>query len=288
MTTPATTVEIRQDEILTGEAVALDVQPLGFFLRALGALIDVLCGVALLVLFFFVGNLLVGGLRLDALSPILTIAMLVLVLVVIPTAVETFSRGRSLGKLAVGGRIVRSDGGATGFRQAFIRSLLGVLEIWFTFGALAGIVATFTPRSTRLGDLVAGTYCERTRAPRLPPPAAPVPAGLDDWAAVADVARLPDRVARRAAQFARSAPGMEPGARSRAAAAIASEVQPFVSPVPRVDPETLVLAVVAVRRDREYAALQRIDSRAATLTGATVDAPRGFPERSRPAGSRAG
>jgi len=279
MTTPATTVEIRQDEILTGEAVALDVQPLGFFLRALGALIDVLCGVALLVLFFFVGSLLVGGLGLDALSPILTIAMLVLVLVVIPTAVETFTRGRSLGKLAVGGRIVRSDGGATGFRQAFIRALLGVLEIWFTFGALAGIVATFTPRSTRLGDLVAGTYCERTRAPRLPLPAAPVPAGLDDWATVADVARLPDRVARRASQFARSAPGMEPGARSRAAAAIASEVQPFVSPIPRTDPETLVLAVVAVRRDREYAALQRIDSRAATLTGSAVETPRGFPER---------
>ena len=34
-------VEIHQDEVLTGEAVALDVQPIGFFLRALGVLIDV-------------------------------------------------------------------------------------------------------------------------------------------------------------------------------------------------------------------------------------------------------
>ena len=33
--------------LLGGEAVALDVQPLGFFLRALGALIDILCGIAL-------------------------------------------------------------------------------------------------------------------------------------------------------------------------------------------------------------------------------------------------
>ena len=41
-------VEIHQDEILTGEAVALDVQPIGYFLRALGVLIDVLLGVALL------------------------------------------------------------------------------------------------------------------------------------------------------------------------------------------------------------------------------------------------
>ena len=34
-------MQIHQDEILTGEAVALDVQPVGFFLRALGTLIQV-------------------------------------------------------------------------------------------------------------------------------------------------------------------------------------------------------------------------------------------------------
>ena len=44
-------VEIHQDEVLTGEAVALDVQPLGYFLRALGVLIDMLIGVILFVLF---------------------------------------------------------------------------------------------------------------------------------------------------------------------------------------------------------------------------------------------
>ncbi|WP_424447282.1 RDD family protein [Microbacterium arborescens] len=286
MTTPAPPVQIRQDEILTGEAVALDVQPLGFFLRALGALIDVLCSVALLLLFYFVGGFVVRGIGLDALSPILVISALVLVLVAIPTAVETFTRGRSLGKLAVGGRIVRTDGGATGFRQAFIRSLVGVLEIWFTFGALAGVVAAFTPRSTRLGDMMAGTYCERTRAPRLPEPAGPVPAQLQEWAQLADVARLPDRVARRASQFARSAEGMDPGARMRAAATIAAEVTPYVSPVPEADPETLVRAVVALRRDREYTAILRVDDRARALVGTAHETPRGFPVR--PAGSRAG
>ena len=38
-------VEIHQDEVLTGEAVALDVQPIGYFLRALGVLIDMVLGV---------------------------------------------------------------------------------------------------------------------------------------------------------------------------------------------------------------------------------------------------
>ena len=37
--------------MLTGEAVALDVQPLGYFLRALGVLIDMVLGVVVLLLF---------------------------------------------------------------------------------------------------------------------------------------------------------------------------------------------------------------------------------------------
>lgn len=266
-TTPAV-VQIRQDEILTGEAVALDVQPLGFFLRALGLFIDMVASLVVLVLFVTVTGWAGGAVDLTLVSPILLIAVIVLVMVVIPTAVETLSRGRSLGKLVVGGRIVRTDGGAAGFRHAFIRALLGVLEIWFTLGAVAGLFAAFTARSTRLGDMVAGTYCERTRAPRLPPPGGDVPAALTEWAATADVARLPDRLARRAAQFVRGAAAMDAGARARAATLLATELSTFVAPVPAVAAETFVAGVVALRRDREFAALQRSDARAAALTGA--------------------
>ncbi len=169
-------VEIHQDEVLTGEAVALDVQPIGYFLRALGVLIDMVLGVIVLVLFALVTTWLAAqGLLDETVMPILVIIVLVIVMVVIPTVVETASRGRSLGKLAVGGRIVRADGGATGFRHAFIRALVGVFELWFTLGAVAALVGAFTPRSQRLGDLLAGTYSERTRTPRLPadPPGMP-------------------------------------------------------------------------------------------------------------------
>ena len=169
-------MDVAQDEILTGEAVALDVQPVGYFLRALGTLIDVVLGVLVFVLLALVASWLIGQSVLDVVAlPILTVTVLVTVTVVIPTVVETMTHGRSLGKLAVGGRIVRADGGASGFRQAFIRALVGVFEIWLTVGAVAALVGAFTPRAQRLGDLMAGTYSERTRTPRLPPPAPGVP-----------------------------------------------------------------------------------------------------------------
>ncbi|ALJ21288.1 RDD family protein [Microbacterium sp. No. 7] len=269
-------VEIDQDEVLTGEAVALDVQPLGLFLRALGALIDVVASAILLVVFWIVVSW-VAGVTIMALAPALLIGSIVVVLVVLPAAVETATRGRSLGKLAVGGRIVRADGGAAGFRHALIRSLAGVLEVWFTLGAVAGIVGAFTPRAQRLGDLLAGTYSERTRPPRLPAPAPGVPPVLAAWAQIADVARLPDRIARRAAQFVRGADALAPAARMRLAATLADDMRPFVAPLPPCDPETLVRAVVAVRRDREYAALQGQNERVARLTAG--DDTRALPPR---------
>ena len=189
-----TIIDIHQDEVLTGEAVALDVQPIGYFLRALGVLIDMLIGVALIFLLVLLMGWLDGmGLLPADVMPILTIVVIVLVTVAIPTVVETTSHGRSLGKLAVGGRIVRSDGGAAGFRHALIRALVGVFELWFTLGAVAALVGAFTPRSQRLGDLMAGTYSERTRTPRLAPTSFEIPPPLAGWAEIADVARLPER-----------------------------------------------------------------------------------------------
>jgi uncharacterized RDD family membrane protein YckC len=260
--------------------VALDVQPIGYFLRALGVLIDMLVGVALLVFFVWVTNWLIGVGAIDpAALTILTISTIVLVPVVIPTVVETTTRGRSLGKLAVGGRIVRTDGGATGFRHAFIRALIGVFELWMTVGAVAALVGAFTPRSQRLGDLMAGTYSERTRTPALPPASFAVPPTLVEWAAVADVGRLPERLARRLAQFAASARNMQPAARARVGASLAAEAAVHVSPVPAVDPETLIMGVVAVRRQRELRALQLEAARVGNLTNAAAKLPRDFPVR---------
>ncbi len=266
--TPATVrVHAAEDETLTGEAVALDIQPLGFFLRAVGCLIDMVAGIVLLI----AGALLLTALVASGTIPDSTlrigfVALLVVVMVVVPTTVETLSRGRSLGRWAVGGRIVRVDGGAAGFRQAFIRALVGVLELWFTIGGIAAIVGMFTPRAQRLGDLLAGTASERTRTRPLPAAAPGIPPAMEGWAAVADVSRLPDRVAARMAQFVRGADSLEPAARARVAAGLADAVRPYVAPLPAVDPETLVRAVAAVRREREYRALLLENERAAALT----------------------
>lgn len=267
MSTPIDTA----DEVLSGEAVAIDVQPLGFFMRALGAFIDLLVGWALFLLFLWLRMwLLMIGVIDSSIGGIVSIAAMVVSFVVVPIAVELISRGRSLGRLAVGGRIVRLDGGAAGFRHAFIRALIGVLEIYMTLGAIALLTGAFTARSQRLGDLVAGTYSQRVRTPKLVPLAPVMPPALADWALIADVARMPDRLARRISQFLQHAERMSPQARARIAHELVAETAEYVSPRPVAHPEQLLIAITVIRRERERRSLAIADARAEKLSGRRV------------------
>lgn len=256
------------DEVLSGEAVAIDVQPVGFFLRALGAVIDVLLSLIVMAAFLFLRLWLVSALGFDpAIDRILTVLMAVVAFVVVPCTIEVATRGRSLGRLAVGGRIVRLDGGATGFRHAFIRALIGVLEIYMTFGAVAVLTGAFSARSQRLGDLVAGTYSQRVRTPRLPVHTPSMPPALAEWARVADVARMPDRLARRISQFLEHADRLLPAARVRVAHELLTEAAPYISPLPSAPDEVVLVAATVLRRERETRALRIADERAEQLTG---------------------
>lgn len=259
--------------VVTGEAVTLDVRPASALIRAGGAAIDVLLSVVLFVALL----LALSGLSIDeAAARAIVIAGIVCCIVVLPTAVETASRGRSLGKLALGLRVVRDDGGAIGFRHAFIRALTGVIEIYLTVGGLAVLVGFLNPSSKRLGDLLAGTHAQVERVPKLPQTAFGVPPELVAWAAVADVGRLPDPVARRVASFFANVEHLTPESRARVAASLAAEVVPHVSPVPAAAPERFLAAVVALRRDRDLVALAMEDRRMRTLAPQLTATPLGF------------
>jgi uncharacterized RDD family membrane protein YckC len=267
-------------ELLTGEAVGLDLRPTSFVLRAAGAIIDFLVyfGLWLLILLAISSPWFTGTLD-DASGAAITLASLVFCLVVAPTAVETITQGKSLGKLAIGARIVRDDGGSIGLRHAFIRALTGVLEVFFTFGGIAAMTALLNERTKRVGDLLAGTYSQNERVSKATPPVFGVPAGLEEWALTADVARMPDGLSRRIAQFLRQARRLAPDARDHLARSLASEASVFVSPLPPVSAELFLAAASAVRRDREYAGLQLEASRLNALRPALESVPHGFPER---------
>ncbi|MCK0118269.1 putative RDD family membrane protein YckC [Isoptericola sp. CG 20/1183] len=242
-----------QDGILIGEGVVLDSRPASFATRAVGALLDVLATVTL----GFVTLVVVLGTTLDRLSAqwgnTLVIVLLVTFLVALPVTVETLSRGRSLGKLATGLRVVRDDGGPVRFRHALVRALVGVFELWLTFGSVAVITSLANARGKRLGDLLAGTYSVRVRGARGWERPLVMPPDLAAWAHSADIRRLPDGLALRARQVLDRAPRLAPSSRARLTDELAGQVEAHVAPGPPsgTPPEAFLHAVLHERRDRE-------------------------------------
>lgn len=252
--------------IITGEAVVLELRPASFAARSLGSAIDVLATIALIIAtIVIIGNL---PFALDsAATRALILVTLVTLLVVLPIAVETMTRGKSLGKLVMGLRIVRDDGGSIRFRQALIRGLLGFFEIYMSFGSVAFLASLFNIKSKRLGDMLAGTYAIRVRAKEQKPLQIHIVPALAPWAQLVDIGHLPDTLARRISVFLRQGPAMAPASRMSLAISLATEASLYVAPQPPLGtpPEIFLAALISERRDREFKRMRSAADRAEHL-----------------------
>jgi uncharacterized RDD family membrane protein YckC len=252
------------EDIVTGEAVVLDLPYARFPTRMLAHLIDMLVQ---LVMFLIVGTVAAAGAAthtLDAAAEAaVSITGLVAVIVGYPAVFETLSRGRTLGKLALGLRVVADDGGPERFRQALVRALAGSVECWALIGIPALVTSVLSARGKRLGDIFAGTFVVRERTPR-PPAAAPsvgvngMPSGLREWAATLDLSGLPEPVAAAAASYLSRYGQFNPAERDRLGWQLAADIAARVTPAP---PSGLSAAdylhtVLTERRHREFARLQ--------------------------------
>ncbi|NMR20788.1 RDD family protein [Cellulomonas fimi] len=267
------------DGILIGEGVSIDARPASFASRALAALLDVL--VVATVGFLIALGITVADVELSpAAGRAIVVASLVTVLVVLPTVVETLSRGRSLGKLAAGIRVVRDDGGPVRLRQALIRALTGFGELWLTFGSVALITSLLNDKGKRVGDVVAGTYAVRVRGAHRELPPVSMPYHLAGWAHAADMRRLPDGLALAARQFLGRTDRLHPSSRVRLGTQLAADAGRFVAPPPPpgTHPEAFLAAVLAERRDRELAAETRAAHSAAVEAALVQRLPHAVPD----------
>ncbi|MFE1863740.1 RDD family protein [Streptomyces anandii] len=240
-------------ELVTGEAVALELRPARLPSRALAVLLDLAVAVAVYVA---VSVALVAGTASldDAAQIALSIATFLLVLVGGPIAVETLSHGRSLGKLACGLRVVRDDGGPIRFRHALVRGALGVVEILMTFGVVACIASLVSARGRRLGDVFAGTLVVRERIPAgqvafVPPP----PPWLAGRFSALDLSAVPDGLWLAVRQYLTRMRQMDPQAGWGVAQRLAADVAARTgAPVPpEVPPAMYLAAVLHERQTRE-------------------------------------
>lgn len=242
--------------LVTGEAVAVDLQHAKLASRGLAFGIDVFLQLSVLVVLSMTA---IPLLRIDdALAATVFLLVTVLVLVGYPVICETLSRGRTIGKLALGLRVVRDDGGPIRFRHALARGLAGFFVDFWALG-LGGVVAVVVSLSSqqgkRVGDYLAGTVVINTWSPRPSAPPAVMPAPLAGWAAGLDVSGLSDDLALAVRQYLGRFHQLTDHAREQLGGQLAAEVEDRIGVAcpPGVPPWAYLSAVLAERHDRAQA-----------------------------------
>jgi uncharacterized RDD family membrane protein YckC len=244
------------EQVVTGEAVALELQLAGAGSRGIAALIDIVLVTLLQIILLFVLIAVGPGTNEDTVVTLLIVTQVGAVLGY-PVLMETLWRGRTLGKAIMGVRVVRDDGGPIRFRHALVRGLSGVFldkpGVTYALGAFIPMVAG--RRKKRIGDLLAGTIVLQYRVPsRLDAPIE-MPPALSGWAATLDLSPVDDALALRLRQFIGRASQLTPIARDSLEHELVGALVTRVGPPPADAPGWAVItAILAERRRRAYLA----------------------------------
>ena len=237
-----------REALITGDAVLLDLRTASFAVRMVSAAIDGVLQLAILI----------GGVvalawtaaRADLDEGLIAAAVLVMSVtayVGYPVLSELLLRGRSVGRLVMGTRVVRDDGGPAHLRQSLIRAVMAMLEIWSTAGTLALTSSVIDRRSRRIGDLLAGTMVIQERMRTIEPRRPAVPVDLQQWAGSADVGRLPVTLMADIRSFLPRTEQTNPESRRLLSRDLVQRTLPHVAPAPPpgTDPEAFLAAVIA-------------------------------------------
>lgn len=266
-------------QLVTGEAVVLQVRIARMPTRALACAIDVVLQVVVLtVLLSLLAGFLFGTQSSEALAVALIFVVVLLVMVGYRVVMETLTRGRTLGKMVLGLKVVRDDGSSIRFRHALVRTLM-----WFFvdfapwFAASPGIVASLmNKQGKRIGDMVAGTVVIRERHQPMASPPLFVPGHLVQWAQSLELSRLSDELANAARDYLARYTELLPGPQLALGEALAARVAAATAPAPPapIIAPAYLSAVLAERRRRE---LQRLSTHRQPHTGLFAPGPYGVP-----------
>lgn len=245
-------------QVVTGDAVVLDLRPARVPTRMLACGVDLaLILIATITWGWGVDRLGGSQARVEG----FTILGALVLTFGYPIAMETLTRGRTVGAFAAGLRVVRDDGGSPRFRHSLVRWLAfwGVdFAIWTGFcGGL--VCAVINPQGKRFGDLMAGTIVIRVRAPQGPPPIPETASDLATWSEQLELSGIGDELLTASRHFVQRSDVLRPHPRDQLGAELARKVAARTAPAPprHLEPVEFLAAVVAERRRRETARLER-------------------------------
>ncbi len=240
--------------IVTPEGVVLDFDRAGVASRMAARVIDI--GVQLSVLSVLLNVLAIIVFAYPVAGVVITVIAVFATIFLYPALLEAFWRGRTVGKYALGLRVVTVEGASIRLRHAAVRSMMQLVDIYATLGGAAVVAALTNPEGQRLGDMAAGTYVVRERrslntlASR--EVVIPAPRGHRDTVAMIDPSALDVSQAALVRSFLVRVTELEPVSRAALADQLAERVSERLAlPMPPgIHPETWLACVAAAAQLR--------------------------------------
>ncbi|HWI65156.1 MAG TPA: RDD family protein [Symbiobacteriaceae bacterium] len=162
----------------TPESVDLALEPAGLGTRFLAIIVDALIqwGAALLLLFLVVPSALISASfdpfgKSDTFNGVILAILLLgvgFLFFLYKLVLEAFWNGQTVGKRAVGIRVIKANGLPADFLQIVLRNLLRVVDYLPLQYLIGSIAIAASQRGQRLGDMVAGTVVVRERREAAP------------------------------------------------------------------------------------------------------------------------
>jgi len=233
--------------IVTPEAVVIDLQTGGLATRLMSGLIDAAVRVAIVMVVAIGVAIVRVGVGFERSVVAFTIFFAI---IGYPIVTEVWWRGRTVGKLATGLRVVTTEGAPIRFRHAALRSMGGVADLLLPPGGITGLLFVWgTPRNQRIGDLLAGTIVVRNATIEEPSAAFwfPIPTGYEQYAEQLDPTAMTSQLYLVVRSFLLRIHEFGASGRATVAQALADKVGERIGHPrePQVHPEAFLLCAVA-------------------------------------------
>ena len=153
---------MKTTEIVTAHNVIIQYELASIFNRALALLLDLVILFLYTIICIILFTALFAGFAANDMFDSGEVVYTAFTLFMLPVffysfIMEAFFGGQSIGKMALGIRVVKVSGGNPSMGELFLRWSFRLIDILFSVGSIAALSASSSDKMQRLGDVIANT-----------------------------------------------------------------------------------------------------------------------------------
>ncbi len=155
-------------DVITSHNISIEYETAGVFIRGVARLLDLVVMFVYGLIVYIISVIILAETIFSGRWGDWEIAIIVFMILLLPVyfyslIMEYFLKGQTIGKLALGVRVVKLNGENATFSDVSMRWAFNIIDFWFSAGAIAALFISTTDKGQRIGDILAQTAVVRNK-----------------------------------------------------------------------------------------------------------------------------